>query len=155
MLHPLCCHDSVPQDVLPAERTVDGPMMNSLVLGVMGQRLGLLQLAARAAADSSEEAFSSCRRRGGGGHACFSLCLVWSTPPSRPFSSLASIITTLRCFQNSWKSRYLYITLNRPVSLCLLTICHMTTWMWKWSVVVMTSCSVFLVFWSSQLTDLC
>ncbi|CAB1424831.1 unnamed protein product [Pleuronectes platessa] len=48
----------VPQDVLPAERTVDGSMMNSLVLGVMGQRLGLLQLAARAAADSSEEAFT-------------------------------------------------------------------------------------------------
>lgn len=39
--------------------------MNSLVLGVRGQRLGVLQLASRAAVDSSEEAFSGWSRRGG------------------------------------------------------------------------------------------
>lgn len=38
--------------------------MNSVLLGVRGQRLGVIQLAARAAVDSSEEAFSGLRRNG-------------------------------------------------------------------------------------------
>lgn len=44
-----------------------GSVMTSVMLGARGQRLGLLQLAARATADSSEEAFSGWSRRGGVG----------------------------------------------------------------------------------------
>lgn len=40
--------------------------MNSVVPGVRGRRLGVLQLATRAAVDSSEEAFSSQSWRGVG-----------------------------------------------------------------------------------------
>lgn len=44
----------------------DASVMNSVVPGVRGQRLGVLQLATRAAVDSSEEAFSSQSWRGVG-----------------------------------------------------------------------------------------
>lgn len=59
--------------------------MNLLVLGVRGQRLGVLQLASRAAVDSSEEAFSGWSRRGRRGGErrqklfLFLSCLMYST----------------------------------------------------------------------------
>ncbi|KAK5882358.1 hypothetical protein CesoFtcFv8_020952 [Champsocephalus esox] len=85
-------YDSVSQDALPAECIELAALMNSVVLGVRGQRLGVLQLASRAAVDSSEEAFSGQSRRGEGEAEgerrpklfLFMSCLMYSTPQGLP-----------------------------------------------------------------------